>query len=45
MDLRYLPAAVLGLVMGVFFMIALGISDAIAWAFGRGPHNTKRPHR
>ncbi|MET1039111.1 MAG: hypothetical protein ABW075_12625 [Aeromicrobium sp.] len=35
MDVKYLPAAVLGLAMGVFFMIALGISEAIAWAFDR----------
>jgi hypothetical protein len=29
MDLRYLPAAVVGLLMGGFFMIALSIAEAL----------------
>ena len=35
MDLKLLPAAVFGVIMGVFFMIALGAIEAFEWVFGR----------
>jgi hypothetical protein len=36
MDLRYLPAAVLGLLMGGFFMITLSIAEAFERFIGGG---------
>lgn len=35
MDLKMLPAAVLGLALGLFFMVALSITEAIDRVLGR----------
>jgi hypothetical protein len=35
MDMKMLPAAVAGLVLGAFFMIALAVTESFSWLFGK----------